>query len=176
MKIFNIMRKTFFLIALMFFTSFLMMAKDNQERIPSGTVWGFPQIEQLKAAVNAELEAKSYFIEGFTITPEEPGRIVVDLEKKYFRMPVTISFVVAENGNACLRMKVKVAKEKKVDVYCGKKRVKDSKLLDNTSSDKSLFGTYDIRIPDVKAGDIIRIESLYSSYNCFYSFEWKLDN
>lgn len=170
------MKKNIFTLALLCCASLFVKAQDQTLRIPFGTTWGFPQVEQLKAAVEADPSAKSYVIEGFTITPDEPGKIVVDTEKKHFRMPMTISFVAAEDGNACLRMKVKVPKEKRVLVYCGKKRVKDSKLLDNTSSDKSMMGTYDIHIPGVKAGDVIKIESAYTSYTSFYSFAWTLDN
>lgn len=169
------MRKIILLITLIFFTSSYMQAENNQGGIPYGTVWGFPQIEQLKAAVDADPQAKSYSIEGFTITPEEPGKIVVDTEKKHIRLPMTISFVASEDGDACLRMKVKVTKGKKMLVSLAKKRVKDSRILDNTSSDKAMYGTYDILVPGVKAGDEIRIESFYSSYNCIYSLEWKLN-
>ena len=87
-------------------------------------------------------------------------------------MPVTVSFVAAEAGNACLRMKVKVPKGKRVLVYCGNKRVKDSVKLDNQDSETSLIGTFDINVPNVKAGDVIRIESLYTNYTSYYSFAW----
>lgn len=169
------MKKSMLTMALALLAAFMMKAQDSHMRISFGTTWGAPQLEQLKAAVDSDASAKTYQIDGFTITPDEPGQVVVDLEKKFFRQPMTISFVAAEDGNACLRIKVKVAKEKRVLVYCGKKRVRDSRLLDNTSGDKSMMGTYDIHIPGVKAGDVIRIESSYTGWNCFYSFSWSLD-
>ena len=147
-------------------------AQDKNNAVNFGTSWGATLIEDLNAAYQADPTAKSYDINGLIITPDVPGEIVVDVEKKHFRKPVTVSFVAAEDGNAILRIKVKVPKEKRVLVYCGSKRVKDSKKLDNTLSDTYRIGTYEISVPGVKAGDVIRIESLYTKYTSYYSFAW----
>lgn len=170
------MKKSMLTMALALLAAFMMKAQDSQMRVPFGTIWGAPQLEQLKAAVEADASAKFYLIDGFTIAPDEPGNIVVDTEKKIMRMAMTVSFTAEEDGNAILKMKVKIPKGKRVLVYCGKKRVKDSKMLDNTSGDKSMMGTYEIHIPGVKAGDIIKIESASTGYACFYSFAWNVDN
>lgn len=150
----------------------LTNAQDVNKGVPFGTTWSDTLIEELNAAVTAEPDARSYNINGLVITPETPGQIVVDAAKKHFRMPVTVSFVAAEAGNACLRMKVKVPKGKRVLVYCGNKRVKDSAKLDNQDSETSLIGTFDINVPNVKVGDVIRIESLYTNHTSYYSFAW----
>lgn len=168
------MKKILMILSLVLAVSFanVMNAQDVNNGVPFGTSWGETLIGDLSAAVTADPEAKSYNINGLIVTPDVPGQIVVDTAKKHFRMPVTVSFVAAEAGNACLRMKVKVPKGKRVLVYCGNKRVKDSVKLDNQDSETSLIGTFDINVPNVKAGDVIRIESLYTNYTSYYSFAW----
>ena len=168
------MKHRFFIIsvALSLLCAMTVNAQDKSNPVPFGTSWGSTLIEDLNAAYQADPSAKSYDINGLVITPDVPGDIVIDVEKKHFRKPVTVSFVAAEDGNAVLRIKVKVPKEKRVLVYCGSKRVRDSKKMDNTLSDTSMMGTYEISVPDVKAGDVIRIESLYTNYTSYYSFAW----
>lgn len=169
------MKKVFMIFSFVLAMSFASIAnaQDGSTPVSFGTSWGGDVFfEELAAAVAADPYAKSYVINGLTITPDEPGQLVVDATKKHFRMPVTVSFVAAQDGNACLTMKVKIPKAKRVLVYCANKRVKDSKQLDNQTSETPLMGTFDLNVPGVKAGDVIRIESLFTKYTTYYSFAW----
>lgn len=149
--------------------------------VPFGTVFAEKFISDLSDSYTGDAEEDTYKIQQVTVTALKKGKDIIDHKTNHIACR-SISFVSASSGDAVLTLKVRVAKAvknegsgkaaaKTISIYKNGTLV-DGRTLRNENSDKYMTGTFDIRIPDVKVKDEIKIVCEASSYHRIAEFSW----
>lgn len=150
-----------------------------QSEIAFGTKFSTSFRQALSDAYEANQDTEKFVVDGMTVVPSKAGNLYVKLggSAGYVSKALTMSFVAAEAGDGVLSVKVNLAKptkegtSKKVVVRLAGKAV-DAKTMVNRDMEDRRSGTFNIKVPGVKKGDVISIVATDSNNHQIGDITW----